>query len=366
MKRVVVGLMVLMLLLGGCGKQDEIYFAFFFSDVFSGKTESSHLVLLNAISQYEEDHPNVKIHYTTGVVKEDYLDHVNDMILSGHSPDVMFLYAEDLERYVDLQALQSLDGFQPDMEQYYPCAVDSVTCQGSIYGLPFQISPMIMAVNMDILNQVGIREIPHEWTIDDLLEISRKIVDAGYMPICNYTMDHIKAALPNGNASGYDEFLQTVQAENYFTILNLMFDTNLVSEEDFKAGKVAFMPMKYPEYVLYHRPPYNIKNYVDFDLQCLTMPGDPEGEYCSTTEHTLLTMSRDAKNKNVAYDFMCCLSQELAVQKDTFRYSGGVSAVQGMTGKEEIREIYDTYLPENDIDKELRIIEYMLQNSKAK
>ena len=366
MKRVIVCLLALMLLLGGCGKQDEIYFAFFFSDVFSGKTESSHRVFLNAISQYEEDHPNVKIHYTTGIVKEDYLDHVNDMILSGNSPDVMFLYSEELERYVDLQALQPLDRFQVDMEQYYPCAADSVTCQGRVYGLPFQISPMIMAVNMDILNRVGIREIPLEWTIDDLLEISRKIVDAGYMPVCNYTMEHIKAALSDENTSDYDEFLQTIQTENYFTILNLIFDTNLANEEDFKAGKVAFMPMKYPEYVLYHRPPYNIKNYVDFDLQCLTMPGDPDGQYCSVTEHTLLTMSRNAKHKQVAYDFMCYLSQELAVQKDTFRYSGGVSAVQGMTGNEEIREIYNTYLRKKDIDKEMKIIEYMLQNSRAK
>lgn len=366
MKKIVILLIAMMLLISGCEKKEEIYFAFFFSDVFSGKTESSHLVLLNAISQYEKEHPNVKINYTTGIIKEDYLDHINDMIMKGKSPDVILLYAEDLESYAKLQVLQTLDGYQIDMNQYYECAVESVTYEERIYGLPFQISPTIMAVNMDILEAVGITEIPLEWTTDELLDISKKLAEAGYMPICNYTMEHIKDTYSKDNPSGYDEFLKETKAENYLTMLNLIYDTNLVSEDDFKDGKVAFMPMKYPEYVLYHRPPYNIKNYVDFDMQCLTMPGNPENEYCSTTENTLITMSRYAKNKGLAYDFMKFLSRDLTVQTDTFRYSGGVSAVSGMTQKVEIRNIYDTYLLKNDMDKELEIIEYMLKNSRAK
>lgn len=366
MKKIAILLITIVLFLSGCGKEQEIYFAFFFSDVFSGKTESSHLIMLNAISQYEKEHPNVKINYTTGVIKEDYLDHVNKMIMEGNSPDVMLLYAEDMESYAKLQALQPLDGYNVDMEQYYQCAVESVTYEDTVYGLPFQISPTIMAVNMDILNAAGITEIPLEWTTDDLLDISKTIVEAGYVPICNYTLDHIKDTYSKDNSSSYDEFLKVTKAENYLTMLNLIYDTSLVNEDDFKEGKVAFMPMKYPEYVLYHRPPYNIKNYVDFDMACMTMPGDPENTYCSTTENTLITMSKYAKDKALAYDFMCYLSQNLAVQTDTFRYSGGVSAVQGMTQKEEIRDIYDTYLPENDMDKELEIIEYMLENSRAK
>ena len=57
-------------------------------DVPSGE---SNQIVDNAIKIFEEIHPNVKVKYESGILKEDYSSWLADKILTGDTPDVYII-----------------------------------------------------------------------------------------------------------------------------------------------------------------------------------------------------------------------------------------------------------------------------------
>ena len=52
---------------------------------------------------------------------------------------------------------------------------------GKMVGVPFNSSTCLMYANMDILNEVGIEEVPK--TYEEFEGMAQKILDAGYIPL---------------------------------------------------------------------------------------------------------------------------------------------------------------------------------------
>lgn len=123
-------------------------------------------------------------------------------------------------------------------------------------------------------------------------------------------------------------------------------------------------PMKYSDYMLYQKYPYNVKNYVDFPLSATSMPGaTQENDSRALVDVTLLTMSKFSKNKKEAQNLIQFLSQDPQVQQELFRYSAGVSPVVSVMQSQEtlslLQEIYGTKTGTAD----QKVLDYMLQHS---
>lgn len=355
----------------GCSpsNKDTIRFAFFASGPFDTETEKSHMVLSEAIKRFENDHPDVNIEFTTGVRKEDYLDYLNTVILKGEIPDVIMMSSEDIYKYIDLQMLEDLDGYANNLDKYYECAVESGQYNGKLFGLPFQINPTIMAVNNDILHKANIAEIDIMWTIQDLHDISSLIAEEGYAPVYNYTWQSVNDThFEQTGASGESdtETSATLEDINFIYSLDLLYDSTTLTLKDFKEGRVAFTPMTYSQYILYKKNPYNIVNFVDFQLSSASMPHDPEGGTISTVDTILISMSKYSTKKQLAYQFMEFLCLDSEVQMDIFQYSSGVSPVKEVVNSPEVAAIISSYYNTETTKHDFEVLDYMLNHSRAK
>lgn len=74
-------------------------------DVPSGE---SNQIVDNAIKIFEEIHPNVKVKYESGILKEDYSSWLADKILTGDTPDVYIILEEDFSLLSSIGALKIL------------------------------------------------------------------------------------------------------------------------------------------------------------------------------------------------------------------------------------------------------------------
>lgn len=146
-------------------------------DVPSGE---SNQIVDNAIKIFEEIHPNVKVKYESGILKEDYSSWLADKILTGDTPDVYIILEEDFSLLSSIGALKNLNSYilkdkNFDEQEYYKSVLEAGTYNGYQYALPYECDPTLMFVNKTLLQKEGI-EIPNnDWTLDDFYEICQKV-----------------------------------------------------------------------------------------------------------------------------------------------------------------------------------------------
>lgn len=95
------------------------------------------------------------------------------MIAGGDAPDIMMLNTGQFEGLAARGALLDLEGFVEkesfDLDVFWPQAVEGVRFQAKLYGLPRDISNVILFYNKDLLDEAGVAYPSDTWTWDDLL-----------------------------------------------------------------------------------------------------------------------------------------------------------------------------------------------------
>ena len=59
----------------------------------------------------KKEHPNVKIEYTSGILKEDYSLWLADQIIEGNEPDVFIVLGDDFNTLSSVGALKDFNRF---------------------------------------------------------------------------------------------------------------------------------------------------------------------------------------------------------------------------------------------------------------
>ena len=72
-------------------------FGMFTGSNWDVESATSFVIIDKAIEQFEEEHPGVKIHYYSGVLKEDYSEWFSRKLLEGEAPDVFMVLADDFK-----------------------------------------------------------------------------------------------------------------------------------------------------------------------------------------------------------------------------------------------------------------------------
>src|SRR5699024_7828241 len=159
--------------------------------------------------------------------------------------------------------------------------------------------------------------------------------------------------------SAFDNERQKVDFSNQYVVESLKFMKELlalnqgenVTQEDFDAGKVAFMPLTFAEYRTYKTYPYKIKKYSNFQWDCTTLPGRTKGENISKVDALLIGINHDSTEKELAWEFLKELVCGYESQLDIFCYSQGVSVLESVTRSEKAASII-----QEDMDKEEQVI----------
>lgn len=326
-------------------------------------------VMEDAIAKFEKEHPEVKVKYESGILKEDYSEWLTGNYLKGNEPDVFMIGKEDFNALSSRGALLNLDTIikndsEFSKDAYYQSMLESGQYEQTQYALPYESVPLLMCVNKTLLEKAGVAIPKNDWTWGDFHEICRKVTrdkdgngELDQFGVYNYTWKD--AAYSNGaslfNDTGTDNYVSdrnVVNAVNFVYKIDSLTDGYTVTEKDFENGNVAFYPMLLTDYRTYKTYPWKVQKYTDFEWTCITMPAGPEGDNISEVDSLLGGISTRTKEKELAWEFLKLLTYDEDIQTEVSLYSKGISPLKKVV---ESKETYDLLEKENqgEIDIEL-------------
>lgn len=325
-----------------------IEFAMFNGSNWNVEIQDSYSFIDRAIEGFEKKHPGVKVHYVSGIPKEDYSEWLSSKILKGEAPDVMMIKDEDFNRFAELEILEKLDSYLAkdedfDSGRYYETALKSGKIGDVQYALPFETVPYLMFVNKTLLNKEGIKIPNNDYTFDDLYYICKKITKdldgdgiTDQFGIFKYSWQEAAASngaklFSNDGKQCYFTSTKLQEAIKFTKALNDLDENQKATRELFDKGKVAFMPLSYAEYRTYKAYPYKVKKYTDFQWDCITLPRGRNGSNSSVVDSLNIGMGKDSKHKELSWEFLKYMTGNEEVQKDMFLNAPAASVLHSVT-----------------------------------
>lgn len=329
-------------------------------------TEDSYKNIDDAIKEFNKIHPNVKVHYYSGIRKEDYSQYLSEKALKGELPDVFFILNEDFNKYAELGLLLNLeklierdDSIKKD--DYFESAYNSGTYLKGQYALPYEVNPNLMAINRTLLENNNI-EIPSpNWTWDEFIEVCRKITkdinnDSKLDIFGVSNLNWLDATYTNGitlfndigTYSYFDDF-RVKEAVSFMQKVNSISENQTLSSIDFDKGKVAFMPISFAKYRTYTAYPYKINKYLDYQWDFTSMPSGPHGDNVSEMQSLLMAINVNTKHKNLAFDLLKCFTHNYKIQEQIYKYAQGASPLKAVAKSDNISSILLENMEINDM-----------------
>lgn len=326
---------------------------------------NSFVIIDKAIARFEDKHPGVKIHYYSGILKEDYSEWFSRKLLSGKEPDVFMILGEDFNQFSSLGVMKNLKELMAkdadfDEDKYFTSAFRSGQYNGIQYALPYETVPTLMFVNKTLLSREGIEMPDQDWTWEDMYGICQDVTkdtdgDGLLDQFGTYNYNWIDAVCSNGGeafkedgAQSYFADERVAEAVKYLRRLEDLNEGHKVVQEEFNQGNVAFMPLTFAEYRTYKTYPYKAKKYTSFQWDCITMPSGPQGENLSQVDTLLMGIGSQTKKEELAWEFLRFLTYDEEIQMDIFRYSQGASVLKAVTQSQEMENIVQEDMEEGD------------------
>lgn len=345
-------------------------------------TANAYIVMDKAIEKFEKEHPGVEVHYESGIRKKDYSEWLSRKAMKGELPDIFFVVSEDLHTYATKNLLKDLDRkIENDTKlrekYFFRTGLEAGKYGDTQYALPYEIVPKLMFVNRTLLEKEGFSVPDTDWTWDDMEDICQSVTkdtdgDGIVDQFGTYNYGWKEAAYSNDaemfDVDGEKAFFSNekmIEAVKFAKKLDLINQKRKVTQEDFEAGKVAFMPLSFSEYRMYKTYPYKIKKYFGFQWDCTTMPSGPRGDNISEVNTLLVGMNNHTKHEELSWEFMKLLTYDTEVQRNIFKYSQGASPLKYITGSKYAESIIrrDMDASEKVIDCEL--LESVIENGKT-
>lgn len=348
-----------------CRKETVLEFGMFTGSNWDVANANSFVIIDEAIARFEQEHPGVRIHYYSGVLKEDYSEWLSRKLLEGEEPDVFMVLGTDFNQFSALGVMKDLDDriladLDFDQDRFFSSAFRTGQYGGVQYALPYEVVPTLMFVNKTLLTKEGIEMPDQDWTWEEMYEICRAVTkdtdgDGVLDQFGIYNFDWMDAVCSNGGeifqedgTSCYMTDERVVESVKYIRQLNELNQGQKVVQEDFNGGSVAFMPLTFAEYRTYKTYPYKIKRYANFQWDCITMPAGSQGENLSQVDTLLMGISANTRKEELAWEFLKLLTYDEAIQTEIFQYSQGASVLKAVTQSREMENIVQEDMEEGD------------------
>jgi len=298
-----------------------------------------------AIRNFEAEHPNIKVTYRSGTLREDYSEWMAQKILNGNEPDVFIVPEEDFNTFSSIGMLKDLNTFIKrdkdfDLEAFYDKALEAGMYDDNRYSLPMEIVPSLMCVNVTLLDKEGIVLPENDWTWKEFYDICEKVTkDTDGDNIIDqfgvYGYQWHQAFYSNGQVLFDDKGKNMLFTdEGMEQTIDLVKNINhlnrgvRVTARDFDIGKVAFRPFTLAEYRAYKDYPYSIKKYSAFKWKYVSFPKGPNGDNIAEATPLLIGMSSRTKEEKAAWEFIKYLTHNVDTQMNVWNYTNGMPANQ--------------------------------------
>ncbi|MFA7119043.1 MAG: extracellular solute-binding protein, partial [Sphaerochaetaceae bacterium] len=324
-------------------------------------SEDSYKIVDRAIAKFEASHPGVRVHYYSGIRKVDYSEWYAEQVLLGKAPDCAMILREDFNQLAAIGALKDLGPLLTvKKEDFFASSYRAGQYKGKQYGIPYEVNPMVMAVNKTLLEKKNIKIPNYDWTWNDFYSICRSITEdvdgdgvIDTFGMCDYGWKEAFASTGGSlfDSEGRHSFFADQKVSDSVRFMQRFWELNQgqkLTQDDFDMGKVAFMPLSFAEYKTYTSYPYKINKYMDYQCGILTMPSGGGGDPISEVNVLLMGISAKTKHERLAVELLEMFTHDEEIQMDIYRYSQGASPLEKVTASEEIPKILETKMENND------------------
>ena len=145
------------------------------------ESDSFHKPYLQAIEEFEKNHPGVKINMET-FENESYKTKIKAAVAANELPDIFFTWAGGFsESFVSSGKVMCLDDYYKNYEkEISKTALANDIYDGKLYGSVTCTPVSVMWYNKEMFKKQGV-EVPATW--DDFKAVCKKFIDAGIKPI---------------------------------------------------------------------------------------------------------------------------------------------------------------------------------------
>lgn len=305
-------------------------------------------VLDRVIKKFEKAYPNVTVTYESGIQKSEYSQYLAQKIVQGEQPDVFVVPQDDFALLADNGALEDITQYMVNNRlsktDFYEAAYNTGVYHNALYGLPLESNPMMMCVNIDLLNKEGI-QLPTSLDLNQFYDICKKITHDGQYGVAGISWQNIgdsfglKVFTDQGKEAHINDetFKKTI---NFYIKLQNLNKGYQVSSKDFDEGKVAFMPMTLAQYRTYKPYPYRVAKYSTFNWDCITMPTMLKRPQ-TRLNTILLSLSSRCTNKQMGFAFMKMLCDDTTIQQEWLKSNLGASPLQAVMNSQKTEELFE-------------------------
>ena len=136
-------------------------FGMFTGSNWNVASANSFISFDKAIARFEQEHPGVRIHYYSGISKDDYSEWFSRKLLVGKEPDVFMILGTDFNQFSSMGVMKNLDVLMEqdadfEKKNYFSSSFRTGQYAQMQYALPYETVPTLMFVNKTLLAKEGI------------------------------------------------------------------------------------------------------------------------------------------------------------------------------------------------------------------
>lgn len=186
--------------------------------------------ILNA---FTKEHPNVKIEQISATYAE-YNERVLTMAAGGNLPDLLWVQPSGFGGFVENGLLTDLTDKVDtlDTEEFQPGVLELGQVDGTQYAMTRDRSTVQIGYNKDMFDEAGIPYPEDDWTMDEFLEISKKLTVKDGERTVQFGIEnfYLKELLTAYGTSMLDPVTAAVKLDDPQTIEAIAFSQALVNE----------------------------------------------------------------------------------------------------------------------------------------
>lgn len=138
------------------------------------QTGSEDEYLQKFIKEFNDTHNNIQVEYTKVNQEEYTTTAISTAYANGEAPDILFVEPATYLKYAEKGMLGDLKPYlsQKVQDDFLPSTLKSVTYNGKILGLPYEMELLGLFYNEDMLKAANV-EVPKTW--DELYSAAKKL-----------------------------------------------------------------------------------------------------------------------------------------------------------------------------------------------
>lgn len=138
-------------------------------------SESEMKILKPVLHDFEQENPDIKVDLMH--IPQNYFQKIHLLFASNTAPDVIFMNNQYLPVYANACVLEDLTPYnqQFGFENFYIKSLEALSWNNHIYGVPRDVSNLVIYYNKDIFDKYAVPYPKSGWTYEEFLSKSQKL-----------------------------------------------------------------------------------------------------------------------------------------------------------------------------------------------